>query len=287
MSHAEEETRERFSYDALRDFAMRAFTRVGLPPEDAATVATILTNSDLWGIESHGMPLLGGYVRRVQSGIARAQPNIRVVSEYPGTLVLDGDDGLGPVVAAYAMRRAVAKAHETGVSTVTVRNSNHYAACFNYPLMAVAEGMAGMTMTTTGPGVVPTFGAAALLGTNPICIAFPGTEASKPFVIDMATSVVAAGKVGVYRRAGKTLPEGWSYDADMQPTTDPRPRPQQPEGVRVECGGRYVLRAAFRRAIQRADERERDAGATEKRAHVQRVEGGCLRANGRIPRPFR
>jgi len=219
--HAEEETRERFSYDALRDFAMRAFTRVGLPPEDAATVATILTNSDLWGIESHGMPLLGGYVRRVQSGIAKAQPNIRVVSEYPGTLVLDGDDGLGPVVGAYAMRRAIAKAHETGVSTVTVRNSNHYAACFNYPLMAVAEGMAGMTMTTTGPGVVPTFGAAALLGTNPICIAFPGTEASKPFVIDMATSVVAAGKVGVYRRAGKTLPEGWSYDANMQPTTDP------------------------------------------------------------------
>ncbi len=214
------ETRERFTLDALRDFATRAFTRVGVPPEDADTVATILTNSDLWGIESHGMPLLAGYVRRVQNGLAKARPDIRVVSEYPGTLVLDGDDGLGPVVGTYAMRRAIDKARETGVSTVTVRNSNHYAACFNYPLMAVAEEMAGMTMTSTGPSVIPTFGAAPLLGTNPICIAFPGTEASKPFVIDMATSVVASGKVGVYRREGKTLPTGWSYDEDMQPTTD-------------------------------------------------------------------
>jgi len=214
------ETRQRFTLDALRDFATRAFVRVGVPPEDAATTATILTNSDVWGIESHGMPLLPNYVRRVRNGLIKARPDIRVVSEYPGTLVLDGDDGLGPVVGAYAMRRAIAKARETGVSTVTVRNSNHYAACFNYPLMAVAEGMAGMTMTSTGPSVVPTFGAAPLLGTNPICIAFPGTDASKPFVIDMATSVVASGKVGVYRREGKTLPTGWSYDADMQPTTD-------------------------------------------------------------------
>ncbi len=210
----------RIPADALADFYDRAFTRAGLPPEDAATVARVLLTADLRGIASHGAALAHGYARRMRDGGINTRPDIRPLTETPGTLVLDGDAGAGPVVGTYAMGRAIAKAREVGVGTVTVRNSNHYAACCNYPLLAVAEGMAGMTMTTTGPTVVPTFGAAPLLGTNPICIAFPGGARERPFVIDMSTSVAALGAVGVYRREGRALPEGWAYDAAMHPTTD-------------------------------------------------------------------
>ncbi|MCA1724328.1 MAG: Ldh family oxidoreductase, partial [Thermomicrobia bacterium] len=216
------EERARIAVDALEDFYVRAFSRAGLPHEDAETTARILMGADVHGIESHGAPLAHSYIRRLRNGAINPHPKIRVVSEFPGTLTLDGDGGIGPVVATYAMRQAIEKARENGVSTVTVRNSNHFAATCNYPLMAAAAGLAGMAMTTTSPSVIPTFGALPLLGTNPIAIAFPGGNAEKPFLIDMSTSVVASGKVGVHRREGKPLPEGWSYDAEMRPTTDPQ-----------------------------------------------------------------
>ena len=222
MAGTATEGRARISVAALSDFYVRAFTRAGIPREDAETVSRVLMGADVHGIESHGAPLAHNYVRRIRDGLVNLHPTIRVVAEFPGTMVLDGDNGLGPVVASYAMRQAIEKARENGVGTVTVRNSNHFASCCNYPLMAVEEGMAGMVMTATGPGVVPTFGAAPLLGTNPICIAFPGGKRERPFLIDMSTSVVAQGKVGVHRREGKPLPEGWAYNAAMHPTTDPQ-----------------------------------------------------------------
>ena len=137
------EERARITVEALSDFYVRAFTRAGLPHEDAETTARILMGSDVHGIESHGAPLAHGYVRRLRNGAINPQPNIRVVSEFPGTLTLDGDRGMGPVVATYAMRQAIEKARENGVGTVTVRNSNHFAATCNYPLMAAAAGLRG------------------------------------------------------------------------------------------------------------------------------------------------
>lgn len=213
-------TRPRIAADALEDFYRRAFGAAGYSDQDAATTARVLITADVRGIESHGAPPVRGYIQRTLRGLINPRPNITIVAEYPGTLVLDGDNGLGAVVGDYAMRQAVAKARTNGVATVTVRNSNHYASCFAYPLIAIEAGMAGMTMTTTGPTVLPTFGAAPLLGTNPICIGFPGGNTTEPFVIDMATSVVAAGKIGVYRREGKPLPAGWAYDTELRPTTD-------------------------------------------------------------------
>ena len=214
------DTRPRVAAAALEDFYRRAFAAAGYTDDDAATVARVLITADVKGIESHGAPPVRGYITRTLRGLINPRPTITVVTEYPGTLVLDADNGLGAVVGDYAMRRAVETARVNGVGTVTVRNSNHYASCFAYPLIAIEAGMAGMTMTTTGPTVLPTFGAAPLLGTNPICIGFPGGNGTPPFVIDMATSVVAAGKLGVYRREGKPIPAGWAYDAQLQPTTD-------------------------------------------------------------------
>jgi L-2-hydroxycarboxylate dehydrogenase (NAD+) len=215
-------SRPRVAVEALRDFYQRAFEAVEVPPPDAATVARVLLAADTRGIESHGAPLARGYARRIRQGLINPRPAIRVVAESPGTLVLDGDDGLGPVVGDHAMRRAIEKAAANGVGTVTVRNSNHYANLFYYPTLAIEAGMAGLTITTSGPLVLPTFGAAPLLGTNPYAIGFPGGNSSPPFLIDMATSIVAMGKVMVYGREGKALPEGWAYDDLMQPTTDPK-----------------------------------------------------------------
>ncbi|HEY8601453.1 MAG TPA: Ldh family oxidoreductase [Thermomicrobiales bacterium] len=213
--------RPRIAVEALQDFYRRAFEAVDLPVDDAATVARVLVTADVRGIDSHGAPVAHGYARAIRQGQANPRPTIKVVSEMPGTLVLDGDNGLGPVVGDYAMRQAIAKAREVGVGTVTVRNSNHYASCFYYPLLAIEAGMAGMTITTSGALTLPVFGMAPVLGTNPYAIGFPGGNGSPPFLIDMATSAVAMGKVGIYKRQGKTLPEGWTFDANFQPTTDP------------------------------------------------------------------
>src|SRR3954471_7297176 len=184
MAAAEDlhDTYPRVPAEALGDFYRRAFMEVGYTAEDAATVSRVILAADTKGIDSHGAPTAHGYATRTRRGLINAHPKITIVAETPGTLVLDGDNGLGAVVGDYAMRQAVEKARTTGVATVVVRNSNHYASCFYYPLVAIAADMAGMTVTTSGPLTLPTFGMAPLLGTNPYAIGFPGGDVSPPFV---------------------------------------------------------------------------------------------------------
>ena len=160
--------RPRVTVERLEDFYRRAFAAVELPAADAATVARVLLAADVRGIDSHGAPQARGYARMIRSGLANPRPQIRTVSALPGMAVLDGDNGLGPVVGDYAMRLAISKASEVGVGTVTVRNSNHYASCFYYPLVAIEAGMAGMTITTSGPLTLPTFGLDPILGHQPL-----------------------------------------------------------------------------------------------------------------------
>ena len=213
------EARARIPVQSLMGFTVRAFLRVGLTQQDAETMADVLIGADIRGIDSHGAPRLRTYVTRLRDGLTNPEPRIATVSETPGTLVLDGNNGSGPIVGKYAMQRCIEKARDSGVATVTVRNSNHYGSLYYYPLMAVAEKFAGMTMTTTGPFIVPTFGAAGILGTNPLCIAFPGGE--RAFMIDMSTSVVAGGKLEIARRENHDIPAGWALDQHFQPTTSP------------------------------------------------------------------
>lgn len=211
----------RYPLTALTAFIVAVLVRVGLTPDDAAQMAAVLLAADEHGVDSHGISHLRLYAERLASGLTNPRPRVTVVHETPGALVLDGDNGPGPVVGAEAMRRCLAKALDHGVATVTMRHSNHYGALLYYPLLAASEGMAGMTMTTTGPFVLPTFGAAGILGSNPICIAFPAGAHEPPFLIDMSTSVVAYGKLEIARREGRPIPEGWAFDEQMQPTTDP------------------------------------------------------------------
>ena len=133
------ENRARIPVQSLMDFTVRAFLRVGLTQADAETMADVLIGADIRGIDSHGAPRMRMYVERLRDGLTNPEPRIATVSETPGTLVLDGNNGSGPVVGRYAMRRCIEKARENGVATVTVRNSNHYGSLYYYPLMAVAE----------------------------------------------------------------------------------------------------------------------------------------------------
>jgi LDH2 family malate/lactate/ureidoglycolate dehydrogenase len=170
--------------------------------------------------------------------VPAAEP--KIVRDETTTAVVDGQQAFGHYTSTLAMELAIAKARVHGVGFVTCRNSNHYGAAANYSMMALAQDMVGISLTNSGPAVVPTYGRRAMLGTNPISMAAPaGGEC--PFVLDMATSTVAIGKLSVALRWGKPIPPGWALDREGQPTTDPtvayQTRHLTPLGATRELGG--------------------------------------------------
>ena len=207
--------------DPLRDFCVRVFEKMDVPPDDAAMTADVLVAANLRGIDSHGVARLKRYVDGLRDGVMLARPNIEVVHQTPGTALLDGGDGLGQPVGVRGMRLAIEKAQNVGVGFVAVRNSNHYGIAAYYSMMALEQEMIGISMTNAAVLVVPTFGKDAMLGTNPISVAAPSGE-ERPFVLDMATSTVPRGKLEVYDRQEKPLPLGWATDEHGVATTDSR-----------------------------------------------------------------
>ena len=209
----------RVSKDELFNFIVRIFVKLGVPEEHARMVADNLVMADLHGIESHGVQRLKRYVDGIRKGGVNIKPNIRIVKEGSSYALIDGDEGLGQVVGTFAMRLAIEKAKKTGIGVVVVRNSNHYGIAGYYALMAAKENLIGISMTNSRPLVAPTWGIERLLGTNPIALAAPMEDGY--FLLDMATSVVPSGKLEVYRRKGKNIPEGWAMDKNGKITTDP------------------------------------------------------------------
>lgn len=209
--------------DQLEEFITRVFHRFNLPEEDARTSAHVLVMADLWGIDSHGVSnaVKQIYIPSLRDGRINPSPKMRVVHETPSTALVDGDHGMGMVVGTWAMSLAIQKAREVGVGMVAVENSRHYGAAGYYARLPLAHDMIGISMTNTGPIVVPTFGRQPMLGTNPIAIAAPAKE-EPHFVLDMATSTVAAQKVAIAGILGVPIPMGWVIDQDGNPTTDPK-----------------------------------------------------------------
>ena len=193
---------------------------MGCSDEHAGLAAGVLLLSDLRGIDSHGVARLVGYVRLWENKRINTNPDITIVHQTPTTATVDGDAGLGLVVAPFAMRLAIKKAEEYGSGWVSVRNSNHFGIAGYHALMAVEKDMIGMAMTNASPLVAPTFSNERMLGTNPVCYAFPAGQ-YPPVVIDMATSAAANGKLEIAQRTGKQVPEGWIQDAGGNFTTDP------------------------------------------------------------------
>ncbi len=193
---------------------------MGCSTQHAQLSADVLIKSDLRGIDSHGVARLTGYVRLWEKKRIDTNPQIRIVHETPTTATVDGDAGLGLVVAPFAMQVAIAKAEKYGSGWVSVRNSNHFGIAGYHALMAVEKDMIGFAMTNASPLVSPTYSSERLLGTNPMCYAFPAGK-YPPVIVDMATSAAANGKLEIAQRAGKQVPEGWIQDKQGNPTTDP------------------------------------------------------------------
>jgi LDH2 family malate/lactate/ureidoglycolate dehydrogenase len=214
-----EENEIRVQVEPLKAFCRRVFERIQVPAEDAEVTADNLVVADLRGISSHGVARLRRYVNGLRDGVMIARPNVEIVHETATTALIDGGAGLGQPVSVRAMRLAIKKAREVGAGFVAVRNSNHYGIAGYYPLMALKEEMIGISMTNAAVLVVPTFGRDAMLGTNPISVAAPAGK-ERPFVLDMATSTVPRGKLEVYDRQEKRIPEGWATDESGTPTDD-------------------------------------------------------------------
>ncbi|WP_346236809.1 Ldh family oxidoreductase [Niabella insulamsoli] len=208
-----------FSHTMLQSFTEQLFIRMGCPATEARVAAEVLIAADLRGIDSHGVARLSGYVRLWEAKRINAKPLLRVIHETPSTAVVDGDAGLGLVVAPYAMKIAIEKAKNVGSGWVSVQNSNHYGIAAAHAMLALEHDMIGFSMTNASPLVAPTFSNTRMLGTNPICMAAPAGE-QPPFVMDLATTTAANGKLEILQRKHLNAPEGWVQDAAGNPTTD-------------------------------------------------------------------
>jgi LDH2 family malate/lactate/ureidoglycolate dehydrogenase len=208
-----------FSYQQLYNFTESVFLAMGCSAKDATTATKVLIAADLRGIDSHGVARLSGYVRLWEAGRINATPNLSIVHETPSTAVVDGDAGLGLVVAPYAMQIAIDKAKQVGTGWVSVKNSNHFGIAGYHAMMALEYDMIGMAMTNASALVAPTFSSEKMLGTNPIAVAIPaGNEPA--FVADMATTTAANGKLEMLQRKNADAPLGWVQDENGNDVTD-------------------------------------------------------------------
>jgi LDH2 family malate/lactate/ureidoglycolate dehydrogenase len=206
--------------ERLAEFAVAVLVAIGVPEPDAGLVADSLVTADLWGHQSHGVMRLRWYVDRIRAGVMRAVTTPETVSDTGALAVVDGHDGVGQVLAAFAAREAVGRAREHGVGVVAVRNSNHFGTAAYFTRMAARDGCVAIVTTNASPAMAPWGGRRKAVGTNPWSIAAPAGQ-HDVVVMDIANTAVARGKVYLAGQRGEPIPTGWAIDADGSPTTDP------------------------------------------------------------------
>ena len=209
---------QHWSYETLHRFCMDAFQAFGFSEEEAAIIQDNLLTADLYGIESHGMQRMVRYHKGIENGMINPKAVPEIVFETPVTAVIDAHEGMGQLVGHKAMTLAIEKAKQSGIGIVSVRNSNHYGIAGYYANMACKEGLMGFSCTNSEAIMVPTYGRLAMLGSNPIACAFPAEPYN--FFFDASTTVVTRGKLEIYNKLEKPLPEGWALDKDGHPSTD-------------------------------------------------------------------
>lgn len=221
----------RLTADEAHGLGTGLLEAAGAPPEAARTVADCLVRADLRGVDTHGLVRLPGYLDRIARGLLDPAPDLAVEPITPVAAALDGRDGFGFVIATRAMAAAMERAESFGIGLVGVRNSTHFGMAAAYLLQAVERGFAALVFTNASRALPPWGGRAELFGTSPFGAAFPGDP---PFVLDMAPTIVARGKIRKAAREGRPIPEGWALDAFGRPTTDPA---KALEGVLLPIGG--------------------------------------------------
>lgn len=210
----------RITYEELLQYTREVLQAFGYSEERAELTARILVEADARGVASHGVARLAFYEANLRGGHAKLDAEPVIVHETPVSLVVDGNQGIGAYVADFSMRHVLRKAEATGTCFCAVRNSNHYGMAGLWAEMAAERNMVGMAFTNTRPCAIATFGKQHVLGTNPIAVAIPAGKGRPCFLLDMATTVVAHGKVEVCHRRNKPMPLGWAVDAEGKGTTD-------------------------------------------------------------------
>ena len=206
--------------DDLKRFTTEVFEHAGMPPGDAEIEADVLVWANLRGVDSHGVLRIPWYIQNVDDGVFNVSPKIEVENETAATLLIEGDYAFGPVVTVFAMNKTIEKARDAGVCWSIIRNTTHQGAMAYYSLMAVERDMAGIAVVCSPPNMAP-FGAKGKgVHNSPIAIAVPAKERD-PLVLDMATSVVAGGKLNLAQDKGEPIPLEWSLDPEGNPTTSP------------------------------------------------------------------
>lgn len=197
----------------LRLFTEKVFLEMGCSKTHAELASDVLIQADLRGVDSHGVARLVGYVRLWENGRINTQPHIKIIHETPSTAVVDGDAGLGLVVAPIAMEWALEKAEKVGTGWIAIKNSNHFGIAAYHAMKALGRDMMGWAMTNASALVAPTFSKQRMLGTNPIAFAAPAGE-EEDFVLDMATTTAANGKLEIASRQNRPIPEGWAISKE-------------------------------------------------------------------------
>lgn len=207
----------KWSYETLKRFCRDVFCRFGFSEEESHTIRDVLLLADLYGIESHGMQRMVRYHKGIEKGTIHVEAKPEVVFETPVSAVIDGHSGMGQLISDFAMNKAIEKAKTIGIGVVTVRESNHFGIAGYYAKMASDQGLLGMACTNSEAIMVPTFGREAMLGSNPIAVAMPADP--YPFFFDCSTTVVTRGKLEMYNKMNKPLPQSWALDANGREST--------------------------------------------------------------------
>lgn len=210
---------KKYSYGQLLSFAENIFLKIGCSKKDAKVASESLLIADVRGVDSHGAARLSGYVRLWEAKRINANAEIKIIHETPSTAVIDGDAGLGLVVAPKAMQVAIDKAKNAGTGWVSVKNSNHFGIAGTYAMMALKNDMIGIAMTNASALVAPTFSTERLLGTNPIAVAIPAGK-EPPFVADLATTTASNGKLEILQRKVSPAPVGWVQTKEGKSSTN-------------------------------------------------------------------
>ena len=227
----------RYSVNDLTQICVRLLKALGATIEEANIIANQLIEANLRGQDGHGVLMLPYYARQVLEGNFKLGVDVDVIRETPSSALINGNWGFGQVIASKAMELAIAKAKIQSISLVGIFNCNHIGLVAHYPMMALKHDMIGITLCNSAPQVAPYGGRVRKMGTNPISIAIPSKE-ENPIVLDMATSIVAAGKVRAKSAKGEPTPDGWIIDGNGNPTVDPE---IFLKGDRGEPGGGMLL----------------------------------------------
>lgn len=210
----------RVSVQELEALSRDALRKAGLPEAHADAATDVLVTADLFGISTHGTRRLGPYIRRIQQGLMNPTPDIVVTRKAPSLATVAGDNGMGPVVGAEGLRVAIALAQETGIGYVGCSGSNHFGAIAPYALTACEQGLISVIGTNAFPTMAPWGGREVKVGNNPLGVGVPRRQPPH-FILDIAMSVAARGKMRAAHERGETIPAGWALDAQGRPTVDP------------------------------------------------------------------